>query len=335
MALFLPMAIETVAALMACSKIGAIWVPIFSGFGPDAVATRIADARCEVVITANASLRKGAVVPMKPVADRAAEIAGGVRHQVVWMRLPEEPTPMTEGRDVAWPELEPQASRSRPSALDSEHPLFIGYTSGTTGTPKGAVHVHGGFLVKIAEEVAYQVDLHRGERLHWATDLGWIMGPWEIVGSLALGATVVLTEGSPLHPRSDRLMRAGGTSSHRRARRVADARARDARHRPLAPRRARSVVAAGARVDRGAMGSRFLPMAARGSRRGPPSDREPVGRHRGRGVLPVAAPGGADQGRIARRPGARHGRRHRRRRRARRSRPVPSASSSAASRGRR
>ena len=208
-ALFLPMAIETVAALMACSKIGAVWVPIFSGFGPDAVAARIADARCEVVITANATLRKGAVVAMKTVADRAVEIAGGVRHQIVWMRLPDEPTPMTEKRDRPWPASMTASAGEElvdTMALDSEHPLFIGYTSGTTGRPKGAVHVHGGFLVKIAEEVAYQVDLHRGERLHWATDLGWIMGPWEIVGALALGATVVLSEGSPLHPTSDRLM---------------------------------------------------------------------------------------------------------------------------------
>ncbi len=206
-ALFLPMAIETVAALMACSKIGAVWVPIFSGFGPDAVAARIADAGCDVVVTANASLRKGMAVPMKRVADQAASLAGGVRHQVVWMRLPDEPTQMTGGRDVAWPSGSAGDTPIDAMQLDSEHPLFIGYTSGTTGRPKGAVHVHGGFLVKIAEEVAYQVDLHRGERLHWATDLGWIMGPWEIVGSLALGATVVLTEGSPLHPRSDRLMR--------------------------------------------------------------------------------------------------------------------------------
>jgi acetyl-CoA synthetase len=205
-ALFLPMAIETVAALMACSKIGAVWVPIFSGFGPDAVAARIADAGCEVVVTANASLRKGMPVPMKRVADRAASLAGGVRHQVVWMRLPDEPTEMTGSLDVPWPSVTPDAPAVDASPLDSEHPLFIGYTSGTTGRPKGAVHVHGGFLVKIAEEVAYQVDLHRGERLHWATDLGWIMGPWEIIGSLALGATVVLTEGSPLHPTSDRLL---------------------------------------------------------------------------------------------------------------------------------
>lgn len=204
-ALFLPMAIETVAALMACSKIGAVWVPIFSGFGPDAVAARLADAGCAVVITANATLRKGAVVPMKAIADRAASQAGGVRHQMVWMRLPDEPTAIEPDRDRPWPEAGPQEPVET-LALDSEHPLFIGYTSGTTGLPKGAVHVHGGFLVKIAEEVAYQVDLHRGERLHWATDLGWIMGPWEIVGALALGATVVLTEGSPLHPTSSRLL---------------------------------------------------------------------------------------------------------------------------------
>ena len=89
--------------------------------------------------------------------------------------------------------------------FDAEQPLFIGYTSGTTGRPKGVVHVHGGFLVKIAEEVAYQVDLHAGEVLHWATDLGWIMGPWEIVGALALGATVLLFEGAPTHPGPDRL----------------------------------------------------------------------------------------------------------------------------------
>ena len=204
-ALFMPMAIETVAALMACAKMGAVWVPIFSGFGPDAVAARIADAGCRVIVTANATLRKGAPVPMKAVADRAIDIAGGVRHQLVWMRLPEAPTPMTPGRDVAWdpPRDAQPALESLP--LESEHPLFIAYTSGTTGKPKGVVHVHGGFLVKIAEEVAYQVDLHRGERLHWVTDLGWIMGPWEIVGALALGATVVLAEGSPLHPGPDQL----------------------------------------------------------------------------------------------------------------------------------
>jgi acetyl-CoA synthetase len=205
-AIFLPMAIETVAAVMACAKLGAIWVPIFSGFGPDAVAARLADADCRVLITANASLRGGAVVPMKATADAAVAQVDAVRHVLVWMRLPDADTQMEDGRDVAWHDVvDPGAARWETEPLPSEHPLFIGYTSGTTGTPKGVVHVHAGFLVKIAEEVAYQVDLHPDERLLWATDLGWIMGPWEIVGALALGATVVLTEGSPIHPDHGRL----------------------------------------------------------------------------------------------------------------------------------
>jgi acetyl-CoA synthetase len=204
--IFMPMAIETVAAIMACSKIGAVWVPIFSGFGPDAVAARLADAHAEVLITANSSLRKGAVIDMKATADRAADAAGRVRHMVVWDRLPVAAAARNPARDVDWDELlSRQDDHVETPALASEHPLFIGYTSGTTGKPKGVLHVHGGFLVKIAEEVAYQVDLHPGEVLHWVTDLGWIMGPWEIVGALALGSTVLLSEGAPTHPGPDRL----------------------------------------------------------------------------------------------------------------------------------
>jgi acetyl-CoA synthetase len=195
--IFLPMAPETVAAVMACSKLGAIWVPIFSGFGPDAVAARLVDAGAKVLITADGSLRKGKAVPMLEVARRSIKLAGLPIELLVWDRL-------TGG--VAWSErLDAVPDRFETRALKSEHPLFIGYTSGTTGRPKGVLHVHGGFLVKIAEEVAYQVDLHQGEVLHWVTDLGWIMGPWEIVGALALGATVLLFEGAPNHPGPDRL----------------------------------------------------------------------------------------------------------------------------------
>jgi acetyl-CoA synthetase len=205
--IFMPMAPETVAAVMACSKLGAIWVPIFSGFGADAVAARLADAQAKVLIAADASLRRGTAVPMKETADRAADRAGCVERILVWSRGAGGPEPAWDAsRDVRWDELlAAQPPRFETESLDAEHPLFLGYTSGTTGRPKGVVHVHGGFLVKVAEEVAYQVDLHQGEILHWVTDLGWIMGPWEIVGALALGSTVLLTEGAPNFPGPDRL----------------------------------------------------------------------------------------------------------------------------------
>jgi acetyl-CoA synthetase len=205
-AIFLPMSPEAAIASHACAHIGAVQVPIFSGFAAPAIAARVTDAQAKVVLTADGSLRRGSIVPMKEIADEAIASAPSVEHVVVWRRLGLD-APATPDRDHDWAELVAQSPGAlAPLEVESETPYLIAYTSGTTGRPKGAVHVHGGFLLSIAREAAYQADVKPGDRVLFATDMGWIMGPWTVVGAGASGAAVVYMEGAPDWP-ADRIWR--------------------------------------------------------------------------------------------------------------------------------
>ena len=181
---------ETVVAVLATTKLGAVFLPLFSGYAAAAVATRLDDGGATVLVTADGFYRRGQTVDMLAVAREAA----GDRPLIVVPRL---------GREGE--RFEPPPNSLPFPDLDSEHPLFIAYTSGTTGRPKGSVHVHGGWLAKVAEEGAFQTDIRPGDTLFWFTDMGWIMGPWEVTAALANGATLALFEGAPDFPGPDRL----------------------------------------------------------------------------------------------------------------------------------
>ena len=203
--IYLPMIPEAAIAAYACAKIGAIYLPIFSGFGAPAIATRLQDSHAKFLITADGFWRRGQKVSMKPVADEAAEAVPHLERVIVFRRFPDDECSMAS-RDISWTDaFGNQSTQCEAEQLDPEEPFMIAYTSGTTGKPKGSVHVHGGFLVKIAQEVCYQLDARPGEVLYWVTDMGWIMGPLEMVGGHANGAAVLMYEGAPNHPAPDRL----------------------------------------------------------------------------------------------------------------------------------
>ncbi len=202
---FMPMMPETVVATLALSKIGAIYVPIFSGFAPAAVATRLADCGAKLLLTADGFTRRGQVVEMKGIADQAVAQAPSVKRVIVCRRLGID-VPWAAGRDVWWHDaVRNYPTSARTDVMDPEDPFMIIYTSGTTGRPKGTVHVHMGFPLKGTMDMAYCFDVRPDDRVFWYTDLGWMMGPWLIMGTLMLGAAMVLYDGTPDHPTPDRL----------------------------------------------------------------------------------------------------------------------------------
>jgi len=202
---FMPMVPEIVVAMLSIIKIGGIFLPLFSGFGAAAIVSRLKDADAKALFTAAGTYRRGKFCAMKPVADEAASQTPTLRQLVVLNQAGEwlvEDLKADAGPPTKLGEPFDDAPTERTSAED---PMMIIYTSGTTGKPKGAVHTHCGFPIKSAQDMWQGLDLHADETLFWITDMGWMMGPWEVFGTLLLGATMMLYDGAPDFPGPDRV----------------------------------------------------------------------------------------------------------------------------------
>ncbi len=203
--IFMPMVPEIAIALFAVAKLGAVVLPLFSGYGAAAVAARLADGGAKALMTADGFYRKGETVRLKEVADEALMNAPSVEHVIVVRRVGRD-VPWREGRDLWWHELMASGNSSVPTERTSaEDPLMIIYTSGTTGKPKGALHTHCSFPIKAAQDMVHGLDLSELDTLYWVTDMGWMMGPWELFGTTLLGATVLFYDGALDYPGPDRL----------------------------------------------------------------------------------------------------------------------------------
>ena len=202
-ALFMPMCPELIISFFAVIRLGAIVLPLFSGYGADAVATRLRDSEATTLVTADGFLRRGAPVRMKPVADEAVAAAPSVQRVVVVPRLAID-IPM-HARDVLFADVMAKRGERANERTNAEDPLMLIYTSGTTGRPKGAVHTHCGFPIKTAQDMLHCFDVQPGETMYWVSDIGWMMGPWEIFGMTLLGGTFVIYDGALDYPGPDRL----------------------------------------------------------------------------------------------------------------------------------
>ncbi len=210
-AIYMPLVPEVAVAMLACTRIGAIHSVVFGGFSPESLRDRINDSQCKVLITADAGYRRGSIVPLKRNSDKAIEECPSIESVVVVQRRPgatgdEAFAEMKDGRDYWWHRLMANAEMEcEPEQMDAEDVLFLLYTSGTTGKPKGIVHTTGGYLTGAAATTKYVFDL-KDDDVYWCTaDVGWITGhSYLVYGPLANGATCVMYEGAPDWPEKDR-----------------------------------------------------------------------------------------------------------------------------------
>ncbi len=205
--LYMPMIPELIVAFWACMKLGAPLIPVFSGFGAKPLAVRLADSKAMVLLTADVGFYKTKPIPLKTTCDEAAGEVPSLKHIVVVRRQADLEIPWKEDRDTWWHELVPkQSAHFKSAVLDAEDLAMILYSSGTTGKPKGTLHRVAGVFAQVVKELGFHFDVKPDSRFYWITNIGWMMGPWEIMGVQNFGGAYLIYEGNPFYPNHERVL---------------------------------------------------------------------------------------------------------------------------------